>query len=341
MAWAAYTPGQENIQVVPTGLSLSTKSLVKYNLYYDILNMPKDAKIYTTGVYVYDHDPATAATFDPLETQWATYTGQGSSYVAQTTGCAAKQMGDLRWFEPYVLLEDGSMYYDRVVTSSVANYAQKILQGNYSDEMKSLAVAMLNYGAAAQTYFDYRADALVNRSLKEDQAALADAFRQDMLVEDVIPDTTKTVEFALSADGSGDCALSVSLDDALAINYYYMPTYTPDEGNVKLYFWSYDTFWDEDMTTADNADIVLDMIDIGDGWYMESVTGMAARQIDDTMCVSMTYTSGGKSYCSGTVPHSINSYCADLIKDADTDAERELAEAIVVYGYYADAYFDR
>ena len=164
--------------------------------------------------------------------------------------------------------------------------------------MKPLAVAMLNYGAAAQTYFDYRADALVNRSLKEDQAVLA-------------------------------------------INYYYMPTYTPDEGSVKLYFWSYDTFWGEDMTTADNADIVLDMIDIGDGWYMESVTGMAARQIDDTMYVSMTYTSGGKSYCSGTVPHSINSYCADLIKDADTDAERELAEAIVVYGYYADAYFDR
>ena len=45
MASAAYTPGQEYINVVPGSLSLSTESIVMYNLYIDIENLPKGAKI--------------------------------------------------------------------------------------------------------------------------------------------------------------------------------------------------------------------------------------------------------------------------------------------------------
>lgn len=48
------------------------------------------------------------------------------------------------------------------VTKSVRGYAEYILTGNYADETKDMVKQMLNYGAAAQTYFQYNANNLVN-----------------------------------------------------------------------------------------------------------------------------------------------------------------------------------
>ncbi len=57
-------------------------------------------------------------------------------------------------------------------TYSVREYAEYILNGEYSDETKNLVKAMLTYGAASQTYFDYQADTLVNAGWEIEAAAV-------------------------------------------------------------------------------------------------------------------------------------------------------------------------
>ena len=48
-------------------------------------------------------------------------------------------------------------------TYSVAGYLKALVAGNYTNETKYLALELLNFGAAAQTYFDHKADDLANK----------------------------------------------------------------------------------------------------------------------------------------------------------------------------------
>lgn len=50
---------------------------------------------------------------------------------------------------------------------SIQNYANRIMSGDFKAEAKDAVRTMLNYGASAQTYFDYKADQLANTILSE------------------------------------------------------------------------------------------------------------------------------------------------------------------------------
>ncbi len=98
-------------------------------------------------------------------------------------GIAAKEMGDTIVWQ-YAYADTAFARGDRTVT--VPHVVQQ-WQGSYADLMKAyidayaadtsdlgmaitdLAVATLNYGAAAQTYFGYKTDSLVNAVLSEEQ----------------------------------------------------------------------------------------------------------------------------------------------------------------------------
>lgn len=60
-----------------------------------------------------------------------------------------------------ITVSDGAKTY-LTKTHSVQAYGEAILNGNYTAEEKAAAKAMLNYGAAAQSYFEYNDGALAN-----------------------------------------------------------------------------------------------------------------------------------------------------------------------------------
>jgi len=47
-------------------------------------------------------------------------------------------------------------------TYTIADYAAGLLEGNFGNDTKDIAKALLHYGAMAQQYFDYRIDDLAN-----------------------------------------------------------------------------------------------------------------------------------------------------------------------------------
>ena len=88
------------------------------------------------------------------------------------TGIAAKEMTDVVYARPYCKTADGYVYGE-LRAASVQAYAESLRQSYYGSAtaqgsaLYKLACAMLNYGAEAQTYFNYKTDTLANAALTE------------------------------------------------------------------------------------------------------------------------------------------------------------------------------
>ena len=90
--------------------------------------------------------------------------------------------------------------------NSIQNYAEKILNGGYIRPVNTVVVDMLNYGAAAQIYFNYDVDHLANAILTPEQQKLSS---ENATVTD-------------SHTGTADYVpTSLSLDENIALNLYF------------------------------------------------------------------------------------------------------------------------
>ena len=262
------------------------------------------------------------------------YNQSSGLYKVTTNGIPAKNMGDTIWFAVYAKLSDGTYCYSKLVDYSPAMYAYSLL-GTEGPELDALLVSMLNYGAAAQTYFGHNTENLVNKDLTEEQLALAEAYRSDMMPTVATVDVTKQGSFA-NTGGFTDKRPSVSFKGAFMINYYCTPESTPVDG-ITLYYWKRADFDAADVLTAENATGTVEMTLTDTGAYKASVTGISAKNMGDGVYVAFVYTDGTTTYSSGVLPYSVGTYCNDMANAPDGfDA---LAQATAVYGYSAKQYF--
>ena len=103
---------------------------------------------------------------------------EGNKCYKITKELAAKEMLD----EVSVQFMNGETPVGEEFTSSVFAYAAKILGGEYNDETKALVNAMINYGAAAQNFFEYNDDSVVGEPVT-DTSALEAAEVADAVIE--------------------------------------------------------------------------------------------------------------------------------------------------------------
>jgi hypothetical protein len=204
-----------------------------------------------------------------------------------------------------------------------------------SADLKVLCVAMLNYGAAAQEYFGYKTNDLMNASLTAEQKALVKGYDASFFQGAVSADSSKTGVFGNAAGFYGKSA-SVSFEGAFAINYYFMPSDTVT-GNVTLYVWNAETYNNAAVLTSANSSQIITASKSDESTYIATVKGIAAKAMDETIYVAASYTNGNGEACySGVVAYSLSKYC---MRNADHATMGELAQATAMYGYYANAYF--
>lgn len=256
-----------------------------------------------------------------------------SMYYAETGGISAKCLGDEVYFCVYCRLSDGSVVYSRMVSYSPKVYAYSVLKGNHSTDLKALVVAMLNYGAAAQEYFNYRVDAYVNAELTQTQSDFVQAYSPELVAPVLAPDTEKMGSFVPGV-GFAKKYPTVSFEGAFALHYYFTPDREPDD-DVTLYYWTQTDYEAAQSLTADNA--TGSCIMTGNGELHGQVEGIAAKSLDETVYVCAVYSSGDTQCCSGVLAYSIGAYCTQQAGLA-TSAQ-PLAAAAAVYGNYAKAYF--
>ena len=154
----------------------------------------------------------------------------------------AKMLGDALYFKAYAKLSDGSYVYTDIAGYHAVLYANTILNSSAaSAQAKSLVVAMLNYGAAAQVSFEYKTDSLMNANLTSAQKALVSAYSESMIAAVPSVSTTKAGSF-VNNGGYSDLHPTVSFEGAFSINYYFTPKYTPDNSTITFYYWNLNDF---------------------------------------------------------------------------------------------------
>jgi hypothetical protein len=313
------------------GASLSFEDEILTNLYYTVSGIEATEM----GLLTWSSEPANG-TIDNAENIFvgAVYEETKGYYMVQTDGIAAKNLGDDIYMCVYAKTENGIVYSD-VTKYSPKQYALSRLENSKNENMKALCVAMLNYGAAAQEYFGYKTEDLMNASLTAEQQALVSAYSADLFTGAVAANASKIGSFAKTEGFAGKSA-SVSFEGAFAINYYFAAS-AAVEGDMTFYYWSAEDYAKAQVLAADNATGTVAMTALDNGCYWANIAGIAAKELDDTFYAAAVYTdANGNTYCTGVVAYSLSSYC---MKNAN-GSMGELAQATAIYGYHANEYFD-
>jgi hypothetical protein len=204
--------------------------------------------------------------------------------------------------------------------------------------MKSLVVSMLNYGTQAQLYFGHDTDNLMNNFLTDAQRELAQGYDQSMMDNVVSVDSQKAGSLVYNGSSYSRRYTTVSFDGAFSINYYFTTAKVP-QGDVKMYYWTREAYESATTLTPKNASGCIVMTGTGlENQFWGKVSGIAAKEMDQTLFVAGFYSCDGVTYSTGVLNYSIGRYCQGIAAKDDSE-QQLLAQATAVYGYYAKEYF--
>ncbi len=325
--------------VVPTltakNISLSFEDEILVNVYFTAANTA-DVKNY--GLLLFSEKVANP-TFDTAIAHTEGWY-ESNGYLGVTTpGIAAKNMGDTLYFAVYAVLADGSYAYTKTYSYAPTNYAYNMLgKASTSAGMKSLIVAMLNYGAAAQEYFNYNTENLVNANLTDEQKALVVGYDNEML--DGLATCTADKKGELFGNGNtgfNKRTPSVNFEGAFSVNFYFSLPKATVGSDVTFYVWDKATYESVDTLLPENA-VATSTCTFDGTYYAGIVEGIAAKQVDETFYCAAVFTGeDGNTYVSGVISYSLGYY---LENQANGTKMPEFAQATGVYAYYAKTLFN-
>ena len=316
--------------------TVSFEDEIYMSVYFDVKDIP-NVDTADMGMLIFDN----AVSEGDIQTADRIVAGgslnSNGFYSVRSPRIAAKNLGDEIWFCVYIQLADGSYLYGPAVSYSPQNYAYSVLNGAYSDEMKALAAAMLNYGTEAQLYFDYQTDSLVNAQMTAEDHARVKTYSSDMVSTITAVPSEKQGDFLNSGDYSSRYA-TVSFEGAFLINFYFEPKETVN-GEMRLVYWTLDAFASENILTMENASGSVLMSNT-DGVFGAAIDDIAAKDLNIAVYVAGIYTDEqGQIHPTGVLGYSIGAYCASKASGGE-GTQGPLARATAVYGYHADAYFN-
>jgi len=208
-------------------------------------------------------------------------------------GIAAKEMADSVSITIYKSVDGETVKFSETYTDSVMNFADRLLANSKNANEKTMAVDMLNYGAAAQIEFNYNTNSLATQLLTDEEKALATA---------TVPSATNNRTQSESTYARG---LRMVLESDLSMVFtfnnisdgmYVIATYTDHYGNAKT------VRQDEYITYSNHKGF--------------RVSGLAVADANQMVTCTL-YSSTGEVL--SVVTDSINSYCARAIAGADDD----------------------
>ena len=266
---------------------------------------------------------------------WAEYevtdykdrTNDGVAYkVFSFNNIAAKEMGD----EIRAILyaeKDGITYSSEVDVYSVKAYSFNRLQNSSDYNFKRLLVDMLNYGAAAQVYFGYNTENLVNADLTEEQKAYGTATAEMpelVSVESIKETPGSTAEFY---------GKSVVLENSVELKYYMRFDTGAPADSVKLVL---------TYTAADGRpyEVVIPASEFvysnKYSAYSAKLTTIAAKDMSSKVTAEIF---DGDTLIGDVLEYSIESYAYNrLIKSTDENFKTLVIE-MMKYGKSAENYF--
>ena len=323
---------------------LDLESIVNYCFKFDLEGFDMDdvaeiglLKFYTRTDAVEDSNYNTA---NEITTGYEMIDGK---YAVHSNGIPAKNLGDEGWYRVFVKMTDGQIVYSNRVKFSGMIYSQVALRGNYSDELKALCVAVMNYGASAQAYFAAHSDytytdpmnSFLDTAAFSKYKALVKDYNDSMIDERLPVDESKHGQFVAGSVFNKGYKASLDLLGAITLNVTvpYASTTATDSG---VLFWSENAYVNTAELTWANATAKL--TSTPDGQIEVGYTGVAAKNMGDTLfCCAYAEIDGEYQY-TPVFRTSIDRYAKEAI-DKSNEEMKTLAEYMVVYGEYAYDYF--
>ena len=321
--------------ITASTISLSFEDEILLNVYFTASNT---ADVVNYGLLTFS-EKVSNPTYDTAIGKTLGYYTSGNYLGVTSPGIAAKKMGDKLYFAVYAELSDGSYAYSKCYSYAPSTYAYSLLsKSTTTDGMKSLIVAMLNYGAAAQTYFNYNTDNLVNANLTDEQKALVVDYNADMLDGlTVCAADKKGTLFGSGNTGFSKRTPSVNFEGAFSVNFYFSQPKATVGSDVTFYVWDKATYESVDTLLPSNA-IATSKCTFDGTYYMGVVEGIAAKEVDETFYCAAVYTgTDGNAYVSGVIAYSLGYY---LENQANGTKMPDFAKATGVYAYYAKTLFN-
>ena len=252
--------------------------------------------------------------------------GYGEEFVFIYRDIAAKEIGS----NVTAVIEadmDGTTYYSEPDVYSVKQYATNKLSKSSDANLKKLLVDMLNYGAAAQTYFNYNTGNLANNKLTIAQRKLA----TDPSTLNIISDASETKISSPKAQFTGKNLL---LGNNVAIVYYMTFDSSVKTNNVALKL-TYTTVKGETITKT----VPFSKFINGDyaNEYRFDFTEIQAK--DSCQPVTAVLYEGSKQI-SNKITYSVQTYAYNKLNKSTTSTElKSIINALMVYCKSAKNYF--
>ena len=320
--------------ITPSYATVSFEGQIQLNIYFTAQNL-QNVPLTDMGLITWP----SAQPNGTIDTAYAVIpvaVTDGTNYMVHSEGIPAKNLANNVYFKVYAKLADGTYVYSNLLSYSPKSYAERQIASGENEQIRALCVALLNYGAAAQKYFNYQPYALMNSGLTAAQQALVSLYDESMIDAVVPVSSSKTANFT-STGGFSTFYPSVSFEGAFSVNYYAVASNAVTSAPV-LYYWYADDYSNAAVLTTANASGSVTMTYSAEsGVYYASVAGIAAKELDKTMYVSVVY-HGSTRYCSGVIAYSVGRYLEGIAGNPNSDAQ-ELAAAAAVYSYYAKRYF--
>ena len=224
----------------------------------------------------------------------------------------ARQMSDDVTFLTHTAKQEQTYHY------SIVEYANTVLAKKPTKEVKECVEAMLNYGANAQTYFQYHVENLANKGItnKEYETVTQEAF----------------APYAMQVSGEvagmkyGACNLRLLSEVALRHHFKVTPAIKEayQNGTMKVFLVLNDTEKELTPTFYDN-----------DKMFVE-VENIYAEDYDQTFRVEVRDLTNNTTL---SVNASVFSYANEMFKKQDAKAETlDIVKAMYVYNKKAQAY---
>lgn len=248
-----------------------------------------------------------------------------NQYVFQFSNIAPQQMGDTVTATLHATYE--GQEYTAAKDYSVAQYCYSMLgNATYSTdayaELRTLLVDLLNYGAAAQNYKNYKTDALVNADLTDDQKAWGTAELATALENH--KDTLTTTENAtVQWKGAG-----LYLENEVAIRLRFLPNEGVDVSTLTVNIATEDG--SKTWTIGSEA-----FVEAAAGGYYVYFDGLNAGQMRQKLTIQVC--DGTGAAVSDVISYSVVSYAYSQQNDDDAKLTA-LLDAMMKYGDSAYAY---
>jgi len=298
---------QQELKFSGASLSLSSDISVKYEV---------KEELFADGEY---SNPYVVFQFNDKEIKVSEYTVKDGKYIFTFADIAPKQINDTIYATLYAELDEQE-YSSETREYSVATYCYNMLAkcvGNESyTSFCTLLVDMLNYGAAAQTYFNYNTEKLVTEGLTDELAALGT--QNTPILEDIlVRDYVVTENASVAWKGAG-----LRLEEAVTIRFK-IATESLDGLEMRI-----------ESESGGNWSIPSSKFVVTDGGYFVFFDSLKASKMSEPVYATVYKDDVAVS---NTIRYSIESYACSM-QDSTDEALRELLIAMMKYGNAANTY---